>query len=323
TVGMSLAGALTPAGLGPSSIVPLIEAGFVDWIVATGANLYHDLHFAFNLPLYVGTHLVDDADLRKNDVVRIYDIFLGYTDCLMQTDKILRSILVQPEFQKEMGTSEFYHLLGRYANEFEKRNKCYGVSILASAYRAGVPLFTSSPGDSTIGMDIAGLEIEGNKLKINPSIDVNETTAIVLNAKRSGGKSAVFLVGGGSPKNFMLQTEPQIQEILLIREVGHDYFFQITDARPDTGGLSGATPHEAVSWGKVDPNMLPDAIVCYLDSTVALPIITHYALAKHKPRPLKKLYYKKEELLEKLIREYFAHNPRKTVGNIDEIKKFL
>ncbi|MGB9642961.1 MAG: homospermidine biosynthesis protein [Candidatus Ratteibacteria bacterium] len=323
TIGMSLAGALTPAGLGPSSIVSLIEAGFVDWIVATGANLYHDLHYAFNLPLYVGTHLVDDADLRKNDVVRIYDIFLGYTDCLMETDKILRSILVQPEFQKEMGTSEFYHLLGKYANEFEKKNKCHGVSILAAAYRTGVPLFTSSPGDSTIGMNMAGLEIEGNKLKINPSIDVNETTAIVLNAKRSGGKSAVFLVGGGSPKNFMLQTEPQIQEILLIREVGHDYFFQITDARPDTGGLSGATPHEAVSWGKVDPNMLPDAIVCYLDSTVALPIITHYALAKHKPRPLKKLYYKREELLEKLIREYFAHNPKKTVGNIDEIKKFL
>lgn len=323
TVGMSLAGALTPAGLGASAVVPLIEAGFVDWIVATGANLYHDLHFAFNLPLFVGTHMVDDADLRKNDVVRIYDIFLGYTDCLMQTDKILRSILVQPEFQKEMGTAEFYNLLGRYANEFEKQNNLSGVSIVAAAYRAGVPLFTSSPGDSTIGMNIAGLEIEGNKLKINPSIDVNETTAIVLDAKRSGGKSAAFLVGGGSPKNFLLQTEPQIQEILLIREVGHDYFFQITDARPDTGGLSGATPHEAVSWGKVDPNMLPDAIVCYLDSTVALPLITHYALAKHKPRKLKKLYYRREELMEKLVREYFAHNPKKTAGNIDMLYKFL
>ncbi|HPP67240.1 MAG TPA: deoxyhypusine synthase family protein, partial [bacterium] len=156
-VGMSLAGALTPAGLGMSAIVPLIEAGFVDWIVATGANLYHDLHFAFNLPLYVGSHLVDDSDLRKNDVVRIYDIFLGYTDCLMETDKILDAILEQPEFQKEMGTSEFYHLLGRYANEMERQNKKHGMSVLAAAYRAGVPLFTSSPGDSTIGMNIAGL----------------------------------------------------------------------------------------------------------------------------------------------------------------------
>jgi len=323
TVGMSLAGALTPAGLGASTVVPLIESGFVDWIVATGANLYHDLHFAFNLPLHVGSHMVDDADLRKNGVVRIYDIFLDYTDCLMQTDSILKAILVQPEFQKEMGTAEFYYLLGKYANEFEKQNKLPGVSIVAAAYRAGVPLFTSSPGDSTIGMNIAGLEIEGNKLKINPTIDVNETTAIVLSAKRSGGRSAAFLVGGGSPKNFLLQTEPQIQEVLLIREVGHDYFFQITDARPDTGGLSGATPHEAVSWGKVDPNMLPDAIVCYLDSTVALPLITHYALAKHKPRKLKKLYFKREEMLNKLVREYFAHNPDKIAGNPDEIKKYL
>jgi len=323
TVGMSLAGALTPAGLGPSTIVPLLEAGFIDWMVATGANLYHDLHFAFNLPLYVGSPLVDDTDLRKNDVVRIYDIFLGYTDCLMETDKILRTILVQPEFQKEMGTCEFYHHLGKYADAGEKQTGLAGVSILAAAYRAGVPLFTSSPGDSTIGMDIAGLEIEGNKLKINPSLDVNETTSLVLHAKRSGGKSAAFLVGGGSPKNFLLQTEPQIQEVLLIREFGHDYFFQITDARPDTGGLSGATPHEAVSWGKVDPERLPDAIVCYLDSTVALPIVAHYALARRKPRKLKRLYYQRERLMEKLVAEYFSHNLRKMVGKTDQLKKYL
>jgi deoxyhypusine synthase len=308
TVGMSLAGALTPAGLGASAIIPLIKAGFVDWIVATGANMYHDMHFALNYPLYVGSPEVDDTDLRKNDVVRIYDIFLGYTDCLMATDEVLRSIIRQPEFQKEMGTAEFYNLFGKYMAEWERKNKLGDVSVLAAAYRAGVPIFTSSPGDSTIGMNIAGVELEGNKLRINPSTDVNETTAIVLAAKRSGGKSAVFLVGGGSPKNFMLQTEPQIQEVLRIKEVGQDYFFQITDARPDTGGLSGATPHEAVSWGKVDPNRLPDAVVCYLDSTVALPIITHYALANHKKRVLKRLYSKLEDFTKSLVREYFAHN---------------
>jgi deoxyhypusine synthase len=311
TVGMSLAGAMTPAGIGTSCIIPLIKAGFVDWMVSTGANMYHDLHFAFNKPLHVGTHLVDDADLRKNDIVRIYDIFLGYTDCLMSTDEILRSILVQPEFQKEMGTAELHYHLGKYAAEWEKKAGLKDVSVLAAAYKYGVPIYTSSPGDSTIGMDAAGLDLEGNKLRINPFIDVNETTSFVLDAKRSGGKSAVFLVGGGSPKNFTLQTEPQIQEVLRIKEVGQDYFFQITDARPDTGGLSGATPHEAVSWGKVDPEMLPDAIVCYLDSTVALPLITHYALSRHKKRPLKELYHRREELLQKLIREYFAHNPQR------------
>jgi deoxyhypusine synthase len=308
TVGMSLSGALTPAGLGCSCIVPLIRAGFVDWIVSTGANLYHDLHFAFNLPLHVGSHLVDDADLRKNDVVRIYDVLLGYTDCLMATDEILRGILFQTEFQKEMGSAELHYLLGKYCSAWERRTGFRNVSVLAAAYQCGVPVYTPSPGDSTIGMNVAGVELRGSKLRVNPSIDVNETTSYVLAAKRSGGKSAVLLMGGGSPKNFILQTEPQIQEILRIKEVGHDYFFQVTDARPDTGGLSGATPHEAVSWGKVDPSRLPDAVVCYTDTTIALPILTHYSLAKHKKRRLKRLYGKRSELMKALVREYFAHN---------------
>jgi len=311
TVGMSLAGAMTPAGIGSSCIVPLIKAGFVDWIVATGANFYHDLHFAFNLPIHAGSHTANDIDLRDNDIVRIYDVFIGYSDCLMATDEILRSILVQPEFQKEMGTAEFHYLLGKYAALWEEKSGNRDVSMLAAAYRAGVPLYTSSPGDSTIGMDAAGLELEGNRLKINPFIDVNETTSFVLDAKRSGGRSAAFIVGGGSPKNFLLQTEPQIQEVLRIREAGHDLFLQITDARPDTGGLSGATPQEAVSWGKVNPDMLPNAVVCYLDSTVALPVITHYALSKKSRRPLKRLFLKREKLVEKLTREYFAHNPKR------------
>ena len=311
TVGMSLAGAMTPAGVGSSCIVPLIKAGFVDWMVSTGANMYHDLHYAFNFPLHVGSHMVNDADLRQNDIVRIYDVFLGYSECLMATDEILRSILVQPEFQKEMGTAELHHLLGKYAAKWEEKSGNKDVSVLAAAYRAGVPIYTSSPGDSTIGMDAAGLELEGNKLKINPFTDVNETTSFVLDAKYSGGKSAAFLVGGGSPKNFLLQTEPQIQEVLKIKEAGHDYFLQITDARPDTGGLSGATPHEAVSWGKIDPNRLPDAVVCYLDSTVALPLVTHYALSKKKARPLKKLYFKRKDTVARLIKDYFAHNPKR------------
>lgn len=308
TIGMSLAGALTPAGLGCSCVVPLIKAGFVDWIVATGANLYHDLHFAFNFPIHVGSHLLDDTDLRENDVVRIYDVLLGYSDCLMATDEILRNILIQPEFQKEMGTAELHYLLGKYAAEWERKAGLKDVSVLAAAYRCGVPLYTSSPGDSTIGMNVAGVELRGNKLRMNPSIDVNETTSYVLAAKRAGGKSAVMLMGGGSPKNFMLQTEPQIQEVLRIKEYGQDYFFQVTDARPDTGGLSGATPHEAVSWGKVDPNHLPDALVCYTDTTIALPILTHYALANHAKRPLKRLFDRRGETVQALVKEYFEHN---------------
>ena len=133
---------------------------------------------------------------------------------------------------------------------------------------------------------------------------MNETAAIVYDAKRRGGRSGVLLLGGGSPKNFVLQTEPQIQEVLGIAEKGHDYFLQVTDARPDTGGLSGATPGEAVSWGKVDPEKLPDSVVCYADTTIALPILTAYALSTHAPRKPKRLYERRDEMVEALAVEY-------------------
>jgi deoxyhypusine synthase len=311
TIGMSLAGALTPAGLGPSCIIPLMKYGYIDWIVTTGANMYHDIHFAFNLPLYQGSHNVNDVELRKDGVIRIYDIFGDYFNVLIKTDKELRRILARPEFQKEMGTQEFYYLLGRVLDKYEKRNRLGDVSILATAYRLGIPVFTSSPGDSTIGMNIAGFELLDPmkfKLRINPSIDVNESTAIVLDAKKSGGKSAVILVGGGSPKNFILQTEPQIQEILKIKEVGHDYDINITDARPDTGGLSGATPSEAVSWGKIDPNKLEENVVVYGDSTVYLPLITSYVLNTAPKKKQKRLYLKRADLFAELRKTFFQHN---------------
>jgi deoxyhypusine synthase len=153
-------------------------------------------------------------------------------------------------------------------------------------------------------MNVAALALEGNRLVIDVSRDVNETAAIVLDAKQGDGKSAVVILGGGSPKNFLLQTEPQIQEVLGIHEKGHDFFLQITDARPDTGGLSGATPSEAVSWGKVDPSRLPDTVVCYLDCTVAVPILTAYALSGARPRRPKRLYEQLPELLHRLEDEY-------------------
>jgi deoxyhypusine synthase len=319
TIGMSISGALTPAGLGCSSIIPLIKAGFVDWIVSTGANLYHDMHFALNDPVHAGSFKFDDTDLRDNDLVRIYDVVIPYSDGLMTTDETLRGLLVQPQFQKEMGTAELHHLLGRYCAEWERKNKLKDVSVLAAAYRAGVPCYTSSPGDSTIGMNVAGVELRGNKLRLNPSIDVNETTAFVLAAKRGGGRSGVVLWGGGSPKNFMLQTEPQIQEVLRIKEYGQDFFIQVTDARPDTGGLSGATPSEAVSWGKVDPTKLPDAVVCYTDTTIAMPLFTHYALAKHRPRKLRRLYDQRDTMMKALTKEYFLHNQVKLIDGTEPV----
>jgi deoxyhypusine synthase len=310
TIGMSLTGALSPAGLGMAAIIPLIENGFVDWIISTGANLYHDTHFGLGMSMHQGTPQADDVTLRNAGVVRIYDIFFDY-HVLLDTDAFYRQIIALPEFQRAMSTAEFHFLVGKYVAEREKALGVSGTSILASAYRHAVPIYTSSPGDSSIGMNVAAKALDGNKLMFDVNADVNETAAIVLNAKRSKGKSAVLIFGGGSPKNFLLQTEPQIQEVLGIAEKGHDYFLQFTDARPDTGGLSGATPAEAVSWGKVDPERLPDAVVCYCDSTIAMPILTAYATASHAPRPPKKLYQRRQEMMQRLMGEYQKVKRRK------------
>jgi deoxyhypusine synthase len=303
TVGMTLTGALTPAGLGMAVLIPLIEAGFVDWIISTGANLYHDTHFGLGLAMHRGNAQESDVVLREEGIVRIYDIFFDY-DVLLSTDAFFRKIIQGPEFQRPMSSAEFHFLCGKYVREREKALGIGQKSLLSAAYSAGVPIYTSSPGDSSIGMNVAALALDGNRCVIDPNADVNETAAIVLGAKRGGGRSGVLIAGGGSPKNFMLQTEPQIQEVLGIDEKGHDFFLQITDARPDTGGLSGATPAEAVSWGKIDPDRLPDAVVCYLDSTVALPLLTSYALAVRGERPLRRLYDRRRELMDTLRSEY-------------------
>jgi len=303
TVGLSLTGAMTPAGVGIAALIPLIENGFIDWMVSTGANLYHDTHFAIGLDMHVGSPFADDVQLRKDQIVRIYDIVFDY-NVLLSTDAFYREVMQAPEFQHAMSTAEFHYRMGAYIREREKLLGSKRRSVLATAHELGVPIYTSSPGDSSIGMNVAALALDGNKLAFDVLADVNETAAIVLAAKEGGGRSGVVLIGGGSPKNFVLQTEPQIQEVLGISEKGHDYFLQITDARPDTGGLSGATPGEAVSWGKVDPEMLQETVVCYLDGTVGLPLLTAYALANRAPRKHRRLYDRRAELLETLRTRY-------------------
>ncbi len=303
TVGMSLTGAMTPAGLGMSTMIPLIDAGFIDWIVSTGANLYHDAHFGLGLAMHRGTPFADDVELREEGIVRIYDIFFDY-EVLLSTDAYIRQVSAGPEFQRPMSTAEYHYLLGGYVLEREKALGLSRKSVLGVAHQCGVPIYTSSPGDSSIGMNVAEQALSGSQLRFDPSADVNETSAIVFDAKVRGGKSGVLIIGGGSPKNFVLQTEPQIQEVLGISEKGHDYYLQITDARPDTGGLSGATPSEAVSWGKVDPDKLPGTVVCYLDNTVGFPILAAYALARRKKRRLKRLYDRRDEMMRQLTAAY-------------------
>jgi deoxyhypusine synthase len=309
TIGVSISGALTPAGLS-SVLTPLMRKGFIDYISSTGANLYHDLHFDLGLPLYRGTADVAtgavDVQLRKDGIIRVYDVLFP-ADVLYKTDEWVYRVMMAPEFHKRMGTAELHHKIGKYALETAKQSGSKKPSILAAAHELELPVYSPSPGDSTIGLNFSAIYTADPDRgpHIDPAIDVAEMSAIVLDAKRAAeGLSGVLILGGGAPKNFLLQTEPQLQEILGVAEKGHDFFIQVTDARPDTGGLSGATPAEAVSWGKIDPEKLPDTVVAYVDSTIALPLIAAYVTARCKPREPRRLMRKVPSLMEKLRSEY-------------------
>ena len=170
-----------------------------------------------------------------------------------------------------------------------------------------MPIYTSSPGDSSIGMNLAALSFLESKLQIDPLRDVNETASIVYKAKQNGGNSGVFDPGRGQPQELHpAKPSRRFRKSSAWPEAGHDYFLQITDARPDTGGLSGATATEAMTWGKVDPEKLPDSVTCYTDSTIALPLLTAYALARHEPRPLRRLYDAREANYNELRDTYLA-----------------
>jgi deoxyhypusine synthase len=309
TIGVSLTGALTPAGLS-SVLVPLIRNGFIDYVSSTGANLYHDLHFDLDLGLYRGSADVatgaHDVQLKRDGIIRVYDV-LFEADVLFKTDEWVYRVLMAPEFQKRLSGSELHHKIGRYALEAARKLGVEKPSILATCHEHDVPVWVASPGDSTIGLNMAAIWAASPDTapQVDPSMDVIEMSALVLDAKRTAdGLSAVLIFGGGAPKNFLLQTEPQLQEIMGVAEKGHDFFIQITDARPDTGGLSGATPSEAVSWGKIDPDRLPDTVVCYLDSTIAMPLMASYVLATCKPRPVRRLFSRLPEMVERLRSEY-------------------
>jgi deoxyhypusine synthase len=294
TIGMTMAGALTPAGLG-GCVLTLMEYGFVDFIISTGANLYHDMHHALAMSLHRGDFRLDDTKLQEKGVIRIYDI-LFEDKVLLDTDSFVRECLKTLP-NRPIATSELHYHLGKQLLHAGVKPE---YSVLAQAALWNIPIYTSSPGDSSIGMNVARNALEGSKLTLDPLADVNETTAIVHAATRNG----VIILGGGSPKNFYLQTQPQLWEVLGIQKGGHDYFIQITADAPHWGGLSGATPSEAVSWGKIKPDQLHDAVVIYGDSTIALPLLTAYAVSKAQPRQRKELYAKRDVLLQELRDAY-------------------
>lgn len=293
TVALTLSGALVPAGLG-GTLIELMERGFIDCIISTGANLYHDLHFALGMPVVQGDFRANDDELAKDGVVRIYDVFIT-EKVLLDTDLYLRRIFEGMRPDGPLSTARLHHVIGQHVL---KNAPHPDRSFVAAAARLGVPVYTSSPGDSSIGMNLAGVKFDGGPVMIDPDLDVLETSAIVHDAD----ENAVLMLGGGSPKNFYLQTQPTLWQILGVNKGGHDYFIQLTTDSPHWGGLSGATPQEAVSWGKVKPGQLKNNVVVYSCATVTAPILFSYAVAKCRPRKPRRLFDRLDDILAGLRR---------------------
>ena len=297
TIALTMAGALTPAGLG-GCVIEMMARGLIDFVISTGANLYHDLHYALNFSLHRGSPFLDDRVLYEQGVIRIYDVLFP-AKVLLDTDAFIRQFLIATELDGAVSSAEFHYALGEHLRQ--TRPGCEQHSMVASAAQYGVPIYTSSPGDSSIGMNVAFHElIQGGTLMIDPSRDVNEICAII----QAGEKNGCVILGGGSPKNFYLQGQPTLWEVYGIPKGGNDYFIQITTDQVVWGGLSGATPSEAVSWGKVNPGVLPDTVVTYVDSTIAFPLFCEYACGhKNSRRKRKGLVHKRDALVTALKAE--------------------
>jgi deoxyhypusine synthase len=297
TIGLTVAGALTPAGLG-GCVIELMERGLIDFVISTGANLYHDLHYALNFTLRRGSPFLDDRELFEEGVIRIYDVLFP-ASVLLETDSYVRDFLGRSGLDGPVATSDLHLALGQDLLTRTPGSEEY--SVVAAAAKYGVPIYTSSPGDSSIGMNIAYHELmNDSRLMIDPNKDVNEVCALVLAGTRNG----CVILGGGSPKNFYLQAQPTLWEVYGIPKGGNEFFIQITTDQVVWGGLSGATPSEAVSWGKVNPGVLPDTVVTYADSTIAFPLFCEYAVGStHNRRPRKELVHKRDALVADLVRQ--------------------
>lgn len=309
TICLTLAGAMTPIGMsGP--IIEMMRLGFIDFMISTGANLYHDMHRPYDMLMVQGEVNVDDKELNKCGIARIYDIFIQDSETLFPTDKCILNAIESLQLKDPISTAQLHKVIG---DRIRKTAPYPEKSILAKAAEYNIPIYSPSPGDSSIAMNMALPYFFGHKLLIDPILDVIETTAIVKAAKKNG----VVICGGGAPKNFYLQTQPTLQQIFRDKsKKGHDYFIQLTTDSPHWGGLSGATPNEAVSWGKVKKPE-KNSVVVYSCASITLPLLFQYVKMTQSPRGRKNLGNKIKPFTESLF-ESIKSNTKLT----DNIKKY-
>ena len=288
---LTMSGAMTPAGLHQSCIVPLIEAGLVDVLVTTGANLYHDAHRVIGHTIKEIAPDTGDRALRDARIVRIYD--LGFEEeVLLNTDKLFVDLMRRDEYQHRMITPELHALFGRDLAELEDAVEARGPSLLAACYRAGVPVFVGAPQDSSILMNAVGLRQElGESFRFDLDVigDIKAMAALQWYTQQQN-ETAVWILGGGVPKNYTLQGEPTLSQIFGLEARGFDVDVQFCVETSDNGALSPCFASEGHTWGKVSAECAEhSSVYVHTDVTSILPWLTHALLSEGLKRPHRRL----------------------------------
>ena len=305
---LTLSGAMTPAGLHQSCLIPLIERGLIDCITTTGANLYHDAHRIIGHRIREIEPNAGDLQYRLARIIRIYD--LGFwEETLLETDKLFSAILRRPEFQRKMTTPELHYLLGKNIAAIEDALGVEAPSLLATAYRYAVPIFVGAVQDGSIFLNMVKLKRmlgDDFKLEIDVNDDVFEMGAMQHHCFGTlKKKMAIWILGGGVPKNYTLQGEPLLDQILGVPTHGFDYDVQLCVDPVDNGALSSCPAGEGHTWGKVSAESVQyGSVYVHCDVTAIFPWLTYALLSDptvhRKPR---RLYEKRGEAVAALQRE--------------------
>ena len=301
---MTLSGAMTPAGLHQSCLIPLIERGLIDCLTTTGANLYHDAHRIIGHRIREIDPNAGDLALRLARIIRIYD--LGFwEETLLETDMLFSAILQLPQFQRRMTTPELHYLLGEAIARIEEALDVKQPSLLATCYRRAVPIFVGAVQDGSIFLNVVKLKRlfpETFKLEIDVNDDVYEMGAMQHYCLRGlDRKMAIFILGGGVPKNYTLQGEPLLEQILGVHTDGFDIDVQFCVDPVDNGALSSCPAGEGHTWGKVSPEGVSRSMYVHADVTAVFPWVTYALLSDPKRRrPHRRLYDHREEALRAL-----------------------
>ncbi len=304
---LTFSGAMTPAGLHQSCIIPLIERGLIDCITTTGANLYHDAHRVIGHRIREIEPNAGDLQYRLARIIRIYD--LGFwEETLLQTDRLFSAILQLPDFQRKMTTVELHYLLGKHIAEMETALGVKTPSLLATAYRHAVPIFVGAVQDGSIFLNIVKLRRmlgAAFKLEIDVNDDVFEMGAIQHHCFSTLKRPmAIWILGGGVPKNYTLQGEPLLDQILGVPTHGFDIDVQFCVDPVDNGALSSCPAGEGHTWGKVSAESVETgSVYVHADVTAVFPWLTYALLSDPKvKRPHRRLYEAREQAVYALQR---------------------